>query len=352
MSIVSSRRNLASALLAALALGGCAPRWSMRLARPEQSLQWPYEPARAKLTYVESFTGFARPKGSASFWRAVVHGGGKDDSNSFILPVGIAVGGDGRLAVADQGRRCVHLYLPERQLYFRLDGSKTEKIVSPVGVAFDEEMRLYLSDSAGKIFAFSAAGEFLYAVRKAGEAALQRPTGLAYSPRQKLLYVVDTLANCVHALRPGGELAFTFGRRGEEEGGFNFPTHIFWSPAGELYVTDSLDFRVEIFDEMGHPRGFFGHHGDGSGDLAMPKGIAVDQDGVIYVVDGMFDNVQLFDRRGTFLLTLGARGVGFGEFWLPTGATIGSGGELYVCDTYNHRIQVFRITKGYANETS
>src|SRR4030095_11697687 len=121
----------------------------------------------------------------------------------------------------------------------------------PVGVAFDEEMRLYLSDSTGKIFAFSADGEFLHAVRKAGEAALQRPTGLAYSPRQKLLYVAHTLADCLHALSPGREPDFTSGRRGEEEGGFNFPTHIFWSPAGELYVTDALDFRVEIFDEMG-----------------------------------------------------------------------------------------------------
>ena len=70
------------------------------------------------------------------------------------------------------------------------------------------------------------------------------------------------------------------------------------------------------------------------------------------MVDGIFDNVQPFDRRGTFLLTLGARGVDFGEFWLPTGATITPGGELYVCDTYNHRIQVFRITPGYAADVS
>ena len=339
--------------LFALLLGGCATRWTMRLAQPEQPLQWPFSPARAKLTYVESLSGFARRKGSASVLHAVVYGGGgKEDPDAFILPVGIAAGSDGRLAVADQGRRCVHLYLPAQQQYLRLDGSKTEKIVSPVGLVFDEAQRLYLSDSAGRLFAFGPAGEFLYTLQKAGDEALQRPTGLAYSPTRKLLYVVDTLANRVHALHPGGDLAFSFGKRGEEEGGFNFPTHIFRSSAGELFVTDALDFRVEIFDEGGNPRGVFGHHGDGSGDLAMPKGIAVDADGVVYVVDGMFDNVQLFDRRGTFLLTLGARGVGFGEFWLPTGATITPGGELYVCDTYNHRIQVFRITQGYAADAS
>ena len=350
----SHRQGIRRGLLCLLVLliSGCASRWTMRLARPEAPLQWPFSPARPKITYLESFSGFTRRKGSASIMRAVVYGGGKDDPDSFILPVGIAAGSDGRLAVADQGRRCVHLYLPAQQLYVRLDGSKTDKIVSPVGVVFDEALRLYLSDSTGKLFAFGPSGEFLYALAKAGDEALQRPTGLTYSPQRKLLYLVDTLASRVHALHPDGRLAFSFGKRGDEEGSFNFPTHIFRTAAGELFVTDSLDFRIEIFDEAGTPRGFFGRHGDGSGDLAMPKGIAVDGDGIVYVVDGIFDNVQLFDRRGTFLLTLGARGVDFGEFWLPTGATITPGGELYVCDTYNHRIQVFRITPGYAADVS
>ena len=82
----------------------------------------------------------------------------------------------------------------------------------------------------------------------------------------------------------------------------------------------------------------------------MPKGVAVDRDGVVYVVDGLFDNVQLFSRAGEFLLTLGRRGTDPGEFWLPSGASIAADGELLVCDTYNRRIQVFRITEGYADQ--
>jgi len=330
----------------------CAPKWGMRVAQPDTALQWPFQPGRAKVVYEKALTGFAREKGSSSAWHAVVYGKGKDNPYSFLLPVGVATGSDGRMAVADLGRRCVHLFLPARQLYLRLDGSKTEKIVSPVGVAFDETLRLYVSDSSGKIFAFDSKGEFGFALGKAGDEMLQRPTGVAYSPTRKLIYVVDTLANRVHALHPDGSLAFSFGRRGEEEGSFNFPTHIFWSAPGELFITDSLDFRIEIFDETGKALGSFGHHGDGSGDVAMPKGIAVDRDGVVYVVDGVFDNVQLFDRKGAFLLTVGGRGIDYGEFWLPTGAFISESGELYVCDTYNHRIQVFRITERYAANES
>ena len=264
-----------------------------------------------------------------------------------MLPVAVATGADGRIAVADMGRRCVHLYLPATQRYVRLTGGKTDKISSPVSVIFDDESRLYVTDSAGKIFGFGADGGFRFALTAAGSEPLLRPTGLTYSKHRKLLYVVDTLANKVFAFDTAGTLAFSFGRRGEESKGFNFPTHIFWSSSGELYVTNSLAFRIEIFDEDGKSLGSFGRHGDGSGDLAMPKGIAVDRDGVVYVVDSLFDNVQLFNRQGEFLLTLGRRGIDLGEFWLPSGAFIGDDHQLYVCDTYNRRIQVFRITERY-----
>jgi len=340
-----------TAMLLALALvsPACAAKWTVRTAPSPIALQWPYQPNKAKLTFVESLTGFSQQKGSRAAFKAFVYGSERGEGNAFVLPVAVATGADGRIAVADMGRRCVHLYVPAAQRYFRLTGGKNDRISSPVAVIFDEELRLYVSDSAGKIFGFGPEGELRFAVTKAGADALQRPTGLAYSKHKKLLYVVDTLANKVHAFDTTGTLAFSFGQRGEEAHRFNFPTHIFWSPKGELYVTNSLAFRIEIFDEDGKALGSFGRHGDGSGDLAMPKGIAVDKDGVVYVVDSLFDNVQLFNRQGDFLLTLGRRGVDFGEFWLPSGAFIGDNGDLYVCDTYNRRIQVFRITERYAD---
>jgi len=343
-----------TALLCALLslAAGCASTWMLRTAQPSTTLQWPYQPNRAKVTYVQSLTGFARNTDAGSVMRAVVFGGEEEDRNAFVLPVAVAAGSDGRIAVADMGRRCVHLYIPGQQRYLRLTGSERERIASPVALVFDDQLRLYLSDSAGRVFAFGADGAPAFALETAGGERLQRPTGIAYSPRTRLLYVVDTLANKVHALQTSGELAFSFGERGDAEGRFNFPTHIFRSSAGELYVTDALNFRIEIFDEHGKVLGSFGHHGDGSGDLAMPKGVAVDGDGVVYVVDGLFDNVQLFDRRGDFLLTLGQRGVDFGEFWLPSGAFVSENHQLYVCDTYNRRVQVFQITEHYENRTS
>jgi DNA-binding beta-propeller fold protein YncE len=346
---MNGRRKTMVALILALTSVACASKWALRSQPAPIALQWPYQPAPAKLAFVESLTGLAEQKGSKAAFEAFVYGRDKGERNAFVLPVAVAKGGDGRIAVADMGRRCVHLFVPDKKSYLRLTGSKAAAIVSPVAVVFDELLRLYVSDSAGRVFAFDADGTLRSTFTHAGPDPLRRPTGLAYSPSKKLLYVVDTLANKIDAFDLDGKLAFSFGERGEEPNQFNFPTHIFRTRRGELFVTNSLAFRIEIFDEDGKALGSFGRHGDGSGDLAMPKGIAVDDDGVVYVVDSLFDNVQLFDRKGAFLLTLGRRGTGSGEFWLPSGAFIDENGELYVCDTYNRRVQVFKITERYAD---
>lgn len=339
----------AALLVAVVIATGCASRWALRTAEPAVPLQWPPRPAAAKVTYVRSLHGLARTGRSGSFLKALVYGRDAGEPDAFVLPVAVALSRDGRIAVADLGRRCVHLYVPGVERYARLVGGDRETIASPVAVIFDDAGRLYASDSTGKVFAFDASGTLRFTIRGAGDEPFLRPTGLAYSPARELLFVVDTAASRVHAFAPDGKHAFSFGGRGEGAGSFNYPTHIFRTSAGELYVTDALNFRIAIFDEWGRPRGSFGRHGDGSGDLALPKGLAVDRDDVVYVVDGLFDNVQLFDRSGTFLLTLGSRGIDFGEFWLPSGAFISEGGDLYVCDTYNRRVQVFRITDRYGD---
>jgi len=335
-------------LLVALMLvcNACSTKYSVRSVQPPALLQWPYAPAQAKVKYVQAFQGFARDS-SGSIFRTIA-GSGDKENDLFLLPVAVAKGHDGRIAVADMGRKCVHLFIPAKNKYMRIFGRDHEAFSSPVSVIFDEDLRLYVSDSTGKILVFGSDGAHVSSWRTAGPEALKRPAGLAYSPTKQLLYVVDTIQNKVYALQRNGELAFSIGQRGEQEEQFNFPTHIFRSSAGALYVTDSLNFRIQMYDESGKFRGLFGHHGDGSGDLAMPKGIAADKDGIIYVADSLFDNVQLFNEKGEFLLTVGRRGVNFGEFWLPSGIYIDDDNTLYVCDTYNHRVQVFQLTEHYS----
>jgi len=344
------RRTGWIALIASLA-SGCATSYATRTAAPEQELQWPFAPRAAKLTYERSLSGF-EPGRRGSFWRGLVYGRDGGEHDAFVLPVAVAVAADRRIAVADLGRRCVHLFDPATGRYLRIEGADRQPLVSPVALTFDDTGGLWVSDSAGWVLRFDRDGKPTRRLDHAGSERLERPTGLAFDPVDQRLYVVDTLASRVFALAPDGQLQFSFGGRGAGTGELNFPTHIARAAGGELYVTDALNFRIQIFDRNGRPLAEFGRHGDGSGDLAMPKGVAVDEDGVIYVVDGLFDNVQLFDRGGDFLLTLGGRGTGFGEFWLPSGIYLSAADELYVCDTYNHRIQVFQVARGYADGAS
>jgi len=344
------RAHLRLAVLAtpvALALAGCATPWAARTTAPEPTLQWPFAPLPPKVVYSGALTGFAPSRSASRALRAFVFGRDTKEPGRFRLPVAVATSPGGRIAVADLGCGCVHLFDRDRQTYTRLEGTTDHRLRSPVGLAFDERERLFVTDSTGALFAFGAAGEARFVRVRAGDLPLERPTGLAYSKRLRRLYVVDTAASRIVVFGPDGETLGSFGRRGEGDGELNHPTHLVLGPRGRLFVADSLNFRISIFDEEGHPEGVFGRHGDGSGDLAMPKGVAVDADGVVYVADAMFDNVQLFGDRGEFLLTLGRRGTAPGEFWLPSGLHLDADGVLYVCDTYNHRVQLFRIRERY-----
>lgn len=335
-------------LVASLLALSCSTQWTLRTEKSEIPLSWPYPPEEPKVTFLAAIRGFEAAKESRSPLRTLVYGSDGNGDDLFRLPVAVSVGSDGRMAVADVGRRCVHLYIPSLNRYIRISGGPKEPFGSPVGVAFDEGGRLYVSDSvAAKIFVFGSDGASVLQLAETGSGKLKRPTGIAYNPAARLLYVTDTLANRVYAFDETGKVVLSFGGRGEENGKFNFPTHLFCSPSGDIYVSDAMNFRVEIFSPRGEFLGSFGRQGDGSGDLAMPKGLAVDRDGIIYVVDSLFDNLQLFNRKGEYLLTVGKRGQDPGEFWLPSGAFIDTKGVLYVCDTYNSRVQMFRTVEDY-----
>ncbi|MFZ2198054.1 MAG: 6-bladed beta-propeller [Thermodesulfovibrionales bacterium] len=337
---------LAAILCSLLLMSGCASKWNLRTESTDLIPQWPQHPTSPKVIYLRSITGFDEAGVSVqSLVKSIAFG--TPPPNNIQRPSSVTAGKDGRVAISDAGCECVHLFIPSEQRYLRLIGSPAAEFTSPVGVAFDETLRLYVSDSvSGEVHVFDRTGEFSFTFGRDYKPPLKRPTGLAYNYRDRLLYIADTLENKIYAADEKGGMVFSIGQRGSEKGQFNFPAHIFWAPSG-LYVVDTMNFRVQVFDSSGVFLSSFGRHGNGSGDFAMPKGIALDSDGIIYVADNLFDNIQLFGRDGTFLLTVGMRGYDHGEFWMPSGIFADSGGLLYVCDTYNSRIQVFRIISNY-----
>jgi len=120
---------------------GCASKWAMDVQPSEARLVWPQAPEKPKVRHLATIRGFNERGGSL---KVVFFGKGED---RLIQPVAVATGGDGRIAVADTGSKSVHLYIPKEEKYIGIFRFGSGEIVSPVGVAFDEELRLYVSDS-------------------------------------------------------------------------------------------------------------------------------------------------------------------------------------------------------------
>ncbi len=312
-------------------IASCTPKWELRQEFPLSRHVWQHQ--SGEIIYEMSLHGFYEK----NFTLGSIFTGKREFR--FIRPISFATGDDRRIAVSDTGCQCVHLFIPEGSRYIQIFMTDSGRLVSPVGVIFDKNNRLFVADSVlGKVLIYDINGRF------SGEiGGFKRPTGLGYDKKYDIIYVVDTLENRVCAINREGEKIYSFGKRGESPGEFNFPTYITVSDL--IYIVDAMNFRVQVFDKDGRVHYSFGHHGNGSGDFAMPKGIAVDRDGIIYVVDSLFDNIQLFNEKGEFLLTLGARGTGEAEFWLPSCLFMDGLERLYICDTYNNRIQIFRLVR-------
>ncbi len=332
---------LVPALMLALALAACAPA----APRPEDlaPLVWPEVPNRPRIAFVREFSRpeeFGIAKGFFKRLAEVIFGA---EESRLVRPMAV-VAANGVVYVADPGANGVHRFDPKAERYDLIGAEGDAALPSPVGLARGSEGEIYVTDSdLGKVLV----------IRPGAKAAVPlalpdmgQPTGIAFEPATRRLYVVDTTAHRVNIFDQDGTLASSFGARGVGDGEFNYPTLLWRDSQGRLYVTDSLNFRVQIFDAQGRFLGKFGGAGDGAGDNMRPKGIATDSYGHVYVTDSLLNALQVFDQRGRYLLSVGSMGRDRGEFWLPAGIFIGEDDTIYIADSYNQRVQVLRYIGG------
>jgi DNA-binding beta-propeller fold protein YncE len=329
-------------LLAALLACACAHGEARRVGEHrEGDPAWP-RGAQRRIAWVGEIRGPENLGIERGFWRKVWDFvTGSDDLEGLYRPYGVAVDGAGRVAVADPGRRLVHLYDPAAGTSLRLEGDGQGRLRYPVAVAFAGRTLLVADAEAGALRAFDAAGKAV--PMPVAVPPLERPSGLVVDERRGRLFVADAPRHLVHVIPLGGGEPSALGGRGGEPGQLNFPTHLALDGEGRLLVCDALNFRVQIFGADLRFQGAFGQNGDGLGDLARPKGLVVDREGVVFVLEGYYDVVQAFDPGGRLLGIFGGSGAGPGRFWLAGGMALDSRGRLYVADTFNARVQVFDL---------
>ncbi len=265
-----------------------------------------------------------------------------------VKPYGVAAR-PGRVYVTDTVQRAVVLFDLEAGRVRLLGTEGPGALTKPVGIALGPDGGLYVADAeARRIRIYDAEGRHL---RDIGSAALlRRPVGVALSPDGRLLYAVDVggVDNTDHRVQvfetATGRHLRTIGTRGTEPGQFNLPLQADTAPDGTLYVVDGGNFRVQAFAPDGRFLRAFGELGRYPGQFARPKGIAVDPAGRVYVVDTAFGNFQIFDPEGRLLLFIGQRGSSGGPavYMLPAGIDVDERGWIYVVDQFFRKVDLYR----------
>jgi sugar lactone lactonase YvrE len=308
----------------------------------EEKEFWPDLPETRRIAFVGEFSSSAELGIRESAWSRIVSFTAGSEDDAMVRPMAVVASDDGKLIfVADPDARCVHRYDLRRGRYRCLAISRRESLISPVGLAIGDDGQLFVADSRlRRIYHAAADDKWLQPLELGSD--LQQPTGIAWNNEQRLLFVTDTGSQSIKAFDANGTLVEEFGNRGGMPGEFNFPTYLWVDRNAELLVTDSLNFRIQRFGKTGEFLHTFGQNGDRAGNLPRPKGVATDRFGHVYVVDALFNALQIFDGQGKLLLSIGGRGQGAGEFWLPNGVFVGRDNTIYVADSYNQRVQVFR----------
>jgi len=308
--------------------------------KPSGEYIWPSPPATPKIKWITNWSSrydFGKP---SQFMELLI---GKERVEQLRRPNSVITDAAGNIYVADSESHIVFVFDLEKKV-LRFLGLR--RIGVPIGLAVNNKNGIiYVSDSQqDKIFGFDKNTDDIK-INIGGPGEFKNPSGLVYDEKTERLYVADTQNHAVKVFDKDGRPLFTIGKRGGENGEFNFPSYLAMDKNGILYVVDSFNFRVQMFDSNGNFLKKFGKPGDASGSFARPAGIGVDSDGNIYVVDTSFNNFQVFNNDGNLLLWIGSTGRKPGEFYLPSGMYIDNQDKIYVADTFNQRIQVFQYLK-------
>jgi DNA-binding beta-propeller fold protein YncE len=331
---------LAAALLAALG-SGCA---HVREQKYDVVIPPPPEAPRYRLEWIYRGSDDYRTGG---FLADLLFGKkSAAESHRLFKPVGVASDGKGLVYVTDTAKPPRVEVFDDVKKEVRTFGTEGEgQLLLPLGLALGPDETIYVADARRKqVVAFAPHG----AVRGAygSKETLERPACAAVDGDRGLLYVADTGAHRVQVFGlADGKLVRTIGKRGAGPGEFNFPESVAVAKDGSLYVVDTMNFRYQVFDRDGKFVAAHGALGQVPGTFARPKSIALDGEGHVYVSDAAFSNVQVFDAEGQLLIWIGGGGSAPGAFSLAEGVFVDSSDRVFIVDQQNRRVQRFRYLR-------
>jgi cysteine-rich repeat protein len=310
--------------------------------------------------------------------------GGPATAARLAYPSGLAADGRGRLAIADTVNQRIRLVDEDGVISTIIgdghlgdtgdDGAATSALLRrPVGMAVGADGALYIADTEqhsvrrvdpdGVIttIAGTGRGSFGGDGGPATGAGLDLPSQLALDGDGGLL-IADRANHRVRRLDLATGIISTIAGTGSAgsagDGGdataatLREPTGVAVGPDGTIYVSDTGSHRVrQIVDgtiTAVAGTGSAGSAGDGgaptSAQLNLPTGLAVGADGALYIADRGNDRVR---RIGDGVITsIAGPGPGEGGLDGPCGVAVDASDRVFVADTLRHR--VVRVEPGGA----
>jgi sugar lactone lactonase YvrE len=295
-----------------------------------------------------------------------IEGPGVGDHPTFDRPLGVAVGPDGRIWVADTGHDRVTVFDDGGGFLFEFGTKgilKPSPAVDatwegglfnfPVGIDVDEDGFVYVADfHNSQIQMFDEDGEFVRAFpdpfEPTGEGSSGEGGGLAVTDVHTTdgrVFATDEWQ--VFEFTDEGEFVDQFGKPGSEPEDLDHPNGVAAAEDGTVYVSDSNHHRVTAFESDGEVVWTVGRTPEGLSDtgereFGLPRGLTVMDDGTIIVVDAFDFQLVRISPDGEILSEHGRRGTALGELNFPN--DVDSRGDiLVVADKENDRVQVLRL---------
>ncbi len=332
---------LGSLAAVACASSGTKPRGASN-AELYAKYVWPPPPDKPRIQLIDIVSARADVEGESRLQQALIGAGPKEKFDRLEKPYAVEWDSKGRLLVTDPVLGALFRIDRAERRFDVLGTTGAVTLKQPLGIGIGPDGRIYVADAAAKkVIVFDADGEIVTAFGRQGE--FENPTDVAISKDGSRLYVVDSKAHKVVVVDiADSRIVSSMGTRGTGDGELNFPTSIALDREGNLLVVDQINTRIQIFSPTGQWVDSFGGIGVQSGAFIRPKDIAVDESGLVYVTDGAFNNVQIFDADLRLMTFVGEGGSGPGRFQVLTGVAV-RGAEFALVDQLGKGVQLFRF---------